>query len=155
MRIYKDDPRRIIIFKEKHGNQFFFIRTQAELERVALRIFTERLENGFYVDLSDNPLKWYFGNSLSEYEKAEEKIVVVKKLIQDTEDEEIVALLHESLKEKQNLFRQYKQAKRDISELKDVVKSQCGKKAWYYIVDRNDDGNYEGFDIEYIQIAEE
>jgi len=155
MRIFKDDPRRIIIFKEKHGSQFFFIRTQAELERVALHIFTERLEYGFYVNLNDNPLKWCFGKSLSKYEEAEKQIAVVEKLIQDTEDEDIVKSLNETLKGKQNLFQNYKHAKRDISELKDVVESKCGKKAWDYLSERNSDDSYEGFDIEYVQIAEE
>lgn len=44
---------KIIIFKEKHGSQHFIAHNLGELEKIALKVFKERVEDEYWYDYSD------------------------------------------------------------------------------------------------------
>lgn len=46
-------PNRLVIFKEKHGDRHFLVKTMQDLGEVALKIFNERLKEKFWYDFSE------------------------------------------------------------------------------------------------------
>ena len=51
MRPIKDDPNRIIVFYEKHGNRYFKIDNHTDYQNVMRKIFNERYSLGWYGNL--------------------------------------------------------------------------------------------------------
>ena len=41
----KENPRRLLIAKEKHGNRIFLVPTNADLQRACQKLYEERLES--------------------------------------------------------------------------------------------------------------
>lgn len=44
---------RLVIFKEKHGNSYFLVKTLEEFGKIALKIFTQRRKQKWYYDFSE------------------------------------------------------------------------------------------------------
>jgi len=53
-----DDKNRILIFKEKHGDRYFYVPTPDDLHKAAIKVFKERVKEGYwyYFDVKE-PLK--------------------------------------------------------------------------------------------------
>src|SRR5712691_5287667 len=53
----KDLKNRIIIFREKHGERIFLVETEEKLRAVALKIVTERYNEGYWYENPEAPEK--------------------------------------------------------------------------------------------------
>ncbi len=51
----KNNTVKIIVFHEKHGDRYFSIPTQEDLEKVALKIVKERNKDEWYYFFNDKP----------------------------------------------------------------------------------------------------
>lgn len=52
--------QKIIVFKEKHGNRYFDASTDEKVQAVALKIFNERLKEGYwYMDIEQRHQKYF------------------------------------------------------------------------------------------------
>lgn len=130
--IYRKEFYNIIIFGEKHNQRYFYAPTLECLHKIALKIFKERVKEGFWYDFdSGKPL---------EPEISKEQIARMKDSGLKTAAEQAWKDYEYNL----NYFNNKQKAKK-LYNL--ALKDETGKIALQFLNTRKDTG-YEGFTIE-------
>lgn len=122
--------QQIVVFKEKYGERHFIVNTRQELEKVAIKIVTERNEEGWY-----------------DFEH--EKPIEPKMTVADAEKFGMSGVTEATKREWEN----FKYSKKAYDEglklqvaLERVINAQDGEAA-LQILRANKDGEYEGFEV--------
>lgn len=123
-------PVMILVFNEKHGDRHYVVRTNADLEKIALDIVLERKEQGWYY----KPEKKEFGKLLTKEE------------IEALPTESLQAAAKKEMRELVSNIKYYKEEWENWNLLERVVEKQSGELALSFLDSRRD-GEYERYEI--------
>lgn len=126
----------VLVLKEKHGDRHFNVADDAALHRVALKILTERFEQGY----------WYY--KPEDKDKPEAPDFTMEQVA--TLPESLRAKADKKLREYTDACRRYDAEVEDYNDIETAVKNKDGKLAWEAL-QAHRDGEYEGFNIERLE----
>lgn len=131
----------LLVFKEKHGDRYYHVVDDKMLLAVALKILTERFEEGYWYgepsDLPDPPKAPDFTKEQVEAMPESLRPAAYKKL-----HDYAVAM------------RQYNEEVDDYRRIEKAVREKDGREAWQALNDRSD-AEYEGFNLERYESVDE
>jgi hypothetical protein len=128
---------RIIIFKEKHGDRYFDASTPELLHKACLKIFKERLAEG-----------WYEGYAYPELQKP--TMTIQESL---THDKKIQAVVEDQWREYNNVLRGINKQAQEKAYIEKVVAEDSGEKAHKFLNHRSH-YEYESYEIENLESTE-
>ncbi len=123
----------ILILREKHGDQLFFIQDEANLHAVALEIVTKRQKSGYYYNPSyENP---------KELDFTEEQIANMP-----------IGSIQNEARKKMRTYKQelhlFEEDKKQLERIAEAVKNKNGQEAWVILKELRGDYEYEGLSLE-------
>lgn len=132
----KDDPSRLLFFKEKHSELICHVPTKEKFFKVCLWMLERRLREGFYSkpeEIWDDPPS---KEKIQELEENKKKIKnnVVRDLVQNQIDEEKFD------------YKQYRNYCKWYEWMEKALKEKNGQMAYACLCDRND-YEYESFEM--------
>jgi hypothetical protein len=129
---------QLLVFEEKHGNRYFYIPDDKTLAAAALKVLTERYEEGY----------WYYepGEKPKAPDFTKEQITTLPESMRPAAEKK--------LREYEAACRQYATEVEDYERIVKAVKTKDGKLAWKALYDRQD-GEYERVKLERLESIEE
>jgi len=130
----------LLVFKEKHGERYFYIPDDKALFAVALKIVSERFEEGYWYPepgVEDKP-------AAPDYTK--EQIATLPESMQKTATATLAAY-ERSLREYNGLVDEFKRIEKAVEE-------KDGQAAWQIIRERQR-AEYEGYDLEHFETLDD
>ncbi len=121
---------KVIVLHEKHGDRYFMVPTLKDLEKVSLKIVSERYLEGC----------WYYGD-----EKPEEPEISLKQATTMKEGA-LKNMVTDSWKSYKTNLKYYEESLISEQLLKDAIKDSDGGKALQFLNNRKYN-EYEGFEI--------
>lgn len=129
-------PRQIIteptllILNEKHAKWYFLLKNDEELFALCLQITKVRLEQNY----------WYYDEEpVESLDFQESDIPNMPKSMQEEAAKKLA---------KYKADVRYFNANQDKTAATKIVKEKNGRQAYYFLLDRSNTGEYEGFDLE-------
>jgi hypothetical protein len=128
---------KLLVFKEKHGQRYFYVHNDKALFKAALKILTERAKEGYWYYKPEEPPK------APDFTK--EQIATLP--------ESMRADATKKLQQYTDACRRYDAEVEDYNEIQEALKTKNGKLAWQCLRNRSD-GEYEGCSLERIESTE-